>query len=273
MTGARPIVVNADDYGLNAGVDRAILTLAERGVVTSTSVMTLSPRWTGASRLLANAPLDRGLHLDLTSSFCALPCRLGSLMAAAWTGRLNRAAVRGAIDEQLGRFEAALGAPPDFVDGHQHVHQLPGIRQELVAALDARYGSGATKVRLRSCWSARWRGVKAAIIAAAGSRGLMKLARAHGHACNSDFVGVYDFSLTADLPALWRGWLEGAVGAPQRGMPLSMPLAMCHVGVDGQPPDDDPIWKARVREFEWLSSPRFCQLCAELGVTLCRAPR
>lgn len=266
MTGPKPFILNADDYGMSPGVDLAILRLAERRIVTSTSVMTLAPRWPEASLPLLDVPLDRGLHLDLTSPFVPNAYGLGGLMAAACARRLDRGAVRRAIHAQLDRFEAALRAPPDFVDGHQHVHQLPGVRDELVSALSERYGAAASRVRLRSCWSRRWRGAKAAIIAAAGARGLMRLARAHGHAVNSDFAGVYDFSPTARLPTLWRGWLCGLAGPD--------PLVMCHVGVDaGSPQDDDPICQARIREFDWFSSDEFGELCQTLGVAPARAPR
>jgi predicted glycoside hydrolase/deacetylase ChbG (UPF0249 family) len=266
MAGASSFVLNADDYGMDAGVDLAIRLLAERGIVTSTSVMTLGARWPEAARGLLDAPLDRGLHLDLTSPFAAGRHGLGGLMAAAYARRLDRTALRRVIDLQLDRFETALQAPPDFVDGHQHVHQLPGVRDEVIAALAARYGAAASRVRLRSCWSRRWRGVKAAVIAASGAWGLMRLARTHGFAFNSDFAGVYDFSPAAPLAALWRGWLGGMMG-PE-------PLAMCHVGVDADGPyGDDPIRLARVREFEWFSSAGFGELCEQLGVLPGRAPR
>ena len=97
MTGPKPFILNADDYGMSPGVDHAILRLAERGIVTSTSVMTLAPRWPEASRPLLDVPLDRGLHLDLTSPFVPNAHGLGSLMAAACARRLDRGAVRRAI--------------------------------------------------------------------------------------------------------------------------------------------------------------------------------
>jgi hypothetical protein len=274
----KPLILNADDYAMNEAVDEAVLRLAERGVVTSTSVMTLAPGWPNAARRLADAPLDRGLHLDFTSPFVDAATGLPQLMAAAYLRRLNRQSIRHAITEQLDRYEQALGAPPDFVDGHQHVHQLPVVRDELIGALADRYGAKASQVRLRSCLPRRQRGVKAAVIAATGARELIGLARKHGHPVNSDFLGVYDFSPKADLAALWRGWLSSLENSPQAGISFtpgaSFPLAMSHVGVDGPAASgDDTIRMARIREFGWLSSAEFSELCAELHVMLVRSPR
>ena len=64
-----PVIINADDYAMDEAVDAAILDLAERGVVTATSAMVLSPTWPEAAEALKDAPLSRGLHLDFTSPF------------------------------------------------------------------------------------------------------------------------------------------------------------------------------------------------------------
>src|SRR3954454_6238462 len=59
------VVVNADDLGLSAGVNRGIFEAHERGIVTSASLMV---RWAGAREgaayAKANPRLGVGLHLD-----------------------------------------------------------------------------------------------------------------------------------------------------------------------------------------------------------------
>jgi chitin disaccharide deacetylase len=260
----KSVIINADDYAMDEGVDAAVLTLARQGVVTATSAMVLSPRWPDAGRRLADVPVSRGLHLDLTSPFAeaghaGLARPLARLMAAAYGGQLDRSAVRRAIDGQLDRFEAVTHAPPDFVDGHQHVHQLPGIRAELIAALRDRFGQASRAIALRVCAARRWRGLKAFIIEHTGACAFAALAGARAHPMNSDFAGVYGFSPRADLAGLWRGWLAGLQG--------ERPLVMCHVAGDraaaGFP---DGIRAARVNEMKWLGSPAFEDLCAELGI-------
>jgi chitin disaccharide deacetylase len=260
----KSVIVNADDYAMDDGVDAAILALARQGVVTATSAMVLSPSWPAAARRLADARMDCGLHLDFTSPFAreqeaTLARPLPQLIAAAYAGRLERHALRGAIGRQLDRFDAAVQAPPAFVDGHQHVHQLPGIREALLAALRDRYGQAASAIGLRLCLTRRWRGLKAAIIAGMGGRALGRMIAAAGHSKNSDFAGVYGFSPAADLAALWRRWLTDVAG--------ERPLIMCHVAMDSAArwPADE-IRAARLNEWKWLGSTAFQDLCAELGV-------
>ncbi len=257
----RRFILNADDYAMDAAVDGAIEHLVHRGTITSTSAMVLSPRWPEAGRRLRDIAVDRGLHLDLTSGFASaiFPRRpLPALIIAAMSRQLDPETVRTAIQWQLDCFETVMASPPRFVDGHHHVHHLPIVREALIDALEARYGKEAKSISLRSCLSRRWRGLKAAIITATGAWGLTKLASRFGYHLNTDFIGVNDFSRAADLSALWRKWLTTMVGEE--------PLAMCHVALNQASMADDEIWGARIREFEWLSSQKFRDLCHELSV-------
>lgn len=258
----RPLILNADDYAMDEGVDAAVLALAARGTLTAASAMVLAPRWPEAGRRLADVEISCGLHLDLTSTFVPetnLPRALPALMGVAFLGQLDRAALKRTVERQLERYDGVMKAPPDFVDGHQHVHQLPGVREVLTQALRTRYGALAEGIALRLCLARRWRGLKAAIIEGTGASALARLAARGGHPANSDFAGVYGFSPGADLAHLWRGWLCGLVG--------EAPLIMCHVATQEAPGGaPDSIRGARLAEWRWLSSSAFGDLCTELGV-------
>src|SRR3712207_4468643 len=132
----RKVVLCADDYGLTEGVSRGILELAEIGRISATSAMTSLPDWprlAPALRPLAGR-IGVGLHLNFTTGtpLGPLPAlapngrfpALQDLLRRAFRGGLPAAEVRGEIDRQLDAFEHAFGAPPAFVDGHQHVHVL-----------------------------------------------------------------------------------------------------------------------------------------------------
>jgi predicted glycoside hydrolase/deacetylase ChbG (UPF0249 family) len=249
---------------MDEGVDAAVLALAAQGTLTAASAMVLAPAWPEAGRRLADVEISRGLHLDFTSPFVSAPAApraLPALMGAAFLRRLDSRALEHAIGEQLERYDGVMKAPPDFVDGHQHVHQLPVLRDALARALHARYGPRAAGIALRLCLARQWRGLKAAIIAGTGAGALAKLAASGRHPANTDFAGVYGFSPGADLARLWRGWLSGLVG--------EAPLIMCHVATNaaagGAP---DPIRAARLAEWRWLGSSAFRDLCTELGVGL-----
>ena len=125
------IVLCADDYGIAPGVSRAIRDLLERGRLSATSCMVVSPDFAAEGPRL-KPYLDRadiGLHLTLTQDR-----PLGALMRAAYLGRLDRQAIGAEIDRQVERFTRVLGRAPDFIDGHQHVHLLPAVREPVLEA-------------------------------------------------------------------------------------------------------------------------------------------
>jgi chitin disaccharide deacetylase len=263
------VIINADDYAMDAAVDAAILKLASLGSISAASVMVLSPRWPAAAHASRDAaPLSWGLHFDLTSAFVdgrLAGQSLVSLMAHAMARCLDRAALRREADRQLSLFEAGRKTVPDFIDGHQHVHHLPVIREVLLEALQDRYRGEAKRVGLRICKPRVWRGIKAAIIARSGASGLSQLAALGGHPVNSDFAGVYDFAANANLPAYWQGWAQRLAGP--------LPLIMCHVAAEsGEEGRGDPIRQARFREFAYLASGKFQALCQQCAMRPARWP-
>jgi predicted glycoside hydrolase/deacetylase ChbG (UPF0249 family) len=264
----RPLILNADDYAMDGAVDEAVLDLIGRGRVRAASAMVLAPRWKEAAADIRQVDADCGLHVDFSSDFAlsrfGLP-RLPQLIARAYAGGLRPDRIRAAVDTQLDLYEDAIGRPPDFVDGHQHVHQLPAIRHALMDAIAARYHAGAKHVGIRVCRARSWRGAKAHLIGRLGSAPLARLAARAGHPTSSDFLGVYAFSPAAPLPVLWERWLSALAG--------QTPLAMCHVAAEGRADPSDPIRPARLKEHAWLASDAFAELCARKGVTLSRWPR
>jgi chitin disaccharide deacetylase len=264
------LIINADDFAMDEAVDAGILRLAELGVVTATSAMALAPRWPEAARALRDAaPLSVGLHFDMTSAFSDSGFTeqgLSALLLRAQARLLNRGKLKREAERQLSAFDSAWGAPPAFVDGHQHVHHLPGIREALLDALWERYGGAAKCIGLRIAAPRRWRGLKAAIVAAAGAGAFARMAAGLGHPVNTDFAGVYDLTPGAELPALWKDWAAGLKG--------QLPLIMCHVATEAAkagPPDT--IRPARLREFEWLASAEFHSLLKQAGLSPAGWPR
>ena len=154
------LILCADDYALTEGVSRAIGELAAARRLSATSVMVTTPHWPAtAPRLRVHrGHLAIGLHLNLT-----LGEPLGAMPRLAPDGRLpgtQRADRPGAarhrrladeiaaeIERQLDAFEKGLGFPPDHIDGHEHVHVLPGIRQPLLEVVSRRYAGAKPLIR------------------------------------------------------------------------------------------------------------------------------
>ena len=144
--GQRRWVACADDFAIDGGAIDGILALIAQGRLTATSCLVDAPAWPAAARQLpaAGAPVDIGLHLNLTQAFArGAPAvwPLGELIVRSATGLLPRGVVRAAIRRQLDAFEDRLGRRPDYIDGHQYVHQFAGVRDSLIDELQRRYGA------------------------------------------------------------------------------------------------------------------------------------
>ena len=136
------IILCADDYGQNEPISQAIIALLKKNRLSATSCMTTSASWSLHASWLSDFrdAADIGLHFNLTigkplsqallnsHGFMSLP----KLIIYSYSGILNRAAITEELHSQLDHFEKALGCLPDFVDGHQHIHQLPMIRDVLL---------------------------------------------------------------------------------------------------------------------------------------------
>ena len=146
------LTITADDFGFGVPTSRGIITAHKAGVVTSTSLMAVTGDHAAASvALLADAPdLEIGMHLVLTGDSqkpivakrnSGLVGRNGmfhsllKLLWLAWYRRLDPNGVQDEICAQAEKCQALLGRAPAYVDGHHHAHQLPIVREALVAAI------------------------------------------------------------------------------------------------------------------------------------------
>lgn len=265
------VIVCADDYAQSAAIDAAILELINIGVLTATSCMTLSPRWAQSAKALTTQirqKADIGLHLDFTQYSQAIRLSHPQLVLRSLIGLLDSQAIVANIRQQLDAFEAAVGNAPDYVDGHLHVHQLPRIRQTLLAELGRRYGHlpAAQRPWLRVSSPPAGSGFKAKVIHWLGAQALRKEASAAGFAISPILLGVYDFQGNADsYLACWGQW---ANQLKQYSFTRSLPpVLMCHPSQPQQPFDgSDPIAAARVVEWQVMHADDFQQWLASEGV-------
>jgi hypothetical protein len=275
--GCRRIWLCADDYGISSAVNTAIRDLVVRGRINATSVMVIAPsfhRSEAISLQVLNAGLQRvaiGLHVTLTAPFRPLSpgfkpttngafLPLGKLLAYAALRQLDRRSLIDEITAQLRMFVHTFGRPPDFIDGHQHVHLFPQIREAVLAAAAA----SAPAAWLRQCGRAvppRFRfGDRKAWLLDRLSHDFRERANALGRRTNPAFAGAYEFRPKADFAALFAGFLEQL---PDGG------LIMCHPGfVDADLQRLDPLTRLREREYAFLAGAAFPELLASHGMTL-----
>ena len=263
-------VACADDYAIDGGAVDAILGLIDAGRLTATSVLVDAPLWRSTAPALVQAVAagggppraDVGLHLNLTQAFAGRAMQawpLRALIVRCAARLMERAPLRAAIERQLDAFEDALGRSPDYVDGHQHVHQFAQVREELLAALARRYPQRHPWIR-----STRRplgvRDAKARTIATLGDAGLRRQARLGGFATSDWMVGVYGFDGDADayLQRLEAWMREGPDGS----------VFMCHPASRAEA--GDAIGSARVVEQAVLAGPDFALALQRHGIRLVR---
>ena len=257
----RSFLLCADDFALHPRVDEAVLQLAQAGRLSATSCMATAPGWPQAAQLLQplRGRLQVGLHFNLTEGHGGTHAAQGlkSVLASSYARRWPAAQWRAAWQAQLDAFEDAWGAPPDFIDGHQHVHQLPGARAALLAELQARYpGSRQPWVRSTVPAGTLWRDPKAAVIALLGGWRSTALLRRAGIVVNPGFAGVYGFD--AASPEQYGVQMQRWLGHIAPGA-----LLMCHPASALVP--GDAIAAQRLVEFAYLRSAAFGELLARLG--------
>ena len=261
----KPLIVTADDFAQSADIDAGITALILKNRVSAASCLTMSPRWPVASNLLTNeirGLADIGLHLDFTQ-YAAYKLRLPILMARAFLQSLPKKEILISINAQLDRFEAALGTRPDYVDGHQHVHQLPQIREALLEVLVERYGNDLPWLRIAR--PLKQDGFKGKVIAALGASVLERQATDVGIKYTRHLLGVYGFDTSAaGYLACLDDWLSVAADPGKSGL-NGIHALMCHPATANDrnaPQEDDPIYAARAYEYEVLDGDGFGELLA-----------
>jgi hypothetical protein len=262
-----PIVFCADDFGLEAGVDQAIVALAGLGRISATGCLVQAPHFEQSARALKGLPIDLGLHLNLTEPLgqTGLCLPLGQLLWRTYSGLISKQAVAEQIDTQLDLFEQHVGQVPDFIDGHLHVHQFPVVRDVLLQAVRRRYSNNLPWIRdtRAASMSARLpvtQRLKAQLIGALGAASLVRQAQQLGIQSNRGFAGAYDF----DLPhpayeTMLSAWLEQAASHMLFMVhPATQASSALAFGVD------------RIEEYRVLSSDAFATRLQQRGLQITR---
>lgn len=281
----RQLCLCADDFGLSDGVCQGILRLVRQGRLQAVSVLaggSAWPHWAarlGAEPAVREGRVSVGLHFNLTegqplsSELRALWPRYPGLLALllrAHARRLPRVALQAEWRAQWNAFTAAAGRTPDHVDGHQHVHHLPQVRDIVLAGVlqgwpdahqaqaQAQAPSHRPAVRSTAPLLGSGHGFKRWVIAHSGGRALERALLERGLPHNLALTGAYDFAAT-DYRGLMQAWLARI---PARGG-----LLFCHPG-QADATTADAIAEARARELAYLGSPAFAHDLAAAGVVL-----
>jgi predicted glycoside hydrolase/deacetylase ChbG (UPF0249 family) len=272
----RRIWLCADDYGLAPGVNAAIRDLILNGRLNATSVMMAAPHC-GPDEAAALDELNSGktraalgLHVTLTGPLKPMspdfaPLRDGAflpvndMLKQASARRLKVEPLAIEIASQLRAFVETFGRLPDFIDGHQHVHLFPQVRDAFLKVV----AETAPTVWVRQCGRARPHRQlhdRKSLVLDILSLAFRRKAKRYGIATNRAFAGAYAFTADAKYDRIFPRFLSGL---PDGG------LIMCHPGfVDAELKRLDPLTTLREREFAYFKSDAFPRVLAEHGVAL-----
>jgi hopanoid biosynthesis associated protein HpnK len=151
----RRLIINADDFGLTAGVNRAIVEAHENGVVSSATLMANGRAFAQAVSLAQSTPgLGVGCHVVLVDGAPLLPqTQVHSLLdgsgnsagdarfregiskfgALAMLGRLAADEIEAEATAQIRKLQAS-GIPVTHLDSHKHTHLFPRVLRPLLRA-------------------------------------------------------------------------------------------------------------------------------------------
>lgn len=276
--GQKLLVLCADDFAISPGVSAAIIDLLAQRRLSATSCMTASPYWPSLASALRPfaGDADVGLHLTLTDArpLGKMPRLapdgrlppLGRLLPLALSRQLDLGEVAAEIRRQLDAFSSLSGCMPDFIDGHQHVHLLPGIRDEVLALFEGPLAGAQSYLRL--CWEpprqilARRVAVAKASLIAVLSLPLRRKAARLGIAGNDSFRGVSHFTSARAYAHAFPRFLRG---------PGERPIIMCHPGrADPELAAADALTTEREQEYAYFAGDRFLADLAAANSSLAR---
>ena len=146
----RRLIINADDFGLTRGVNRAVVELHQSGVLSSATLMTHAPATEDAIELaLATPSLGVGCHVVLvdgepvsnpsairtliepeTDRFYA---DLGTFVSRLLLGRIRPADIQAEAAAQISLLKSR-GIPLTHIDTHKHTHMFPAVLRPLLRA-------------------------------------------------------------------------------------------------------------------------------------------
>jgi chitin disaccharide deacetylase len=147
------LIVNADDFGLTAGVNQAVMELHRAGALTSATMMATASHFNQAVSVATQSPsLGVGCHIVLVDGTPALPPsaipslldtssqngtafrpKLGTFVTDLLCGRISDTEIEAEATAQIRKLQQA-GIEVTHLDTHKHTHMFPRVLRPLLRA-------------------------------------------------------------------------------------------------------------------------------------------
>jgi predicted glycoside hydrolase/deacetylase ChbG (UPF0249 family) len=269
------IILCADDYGQNAAISQAIVELIKAKRLSATSCLTTSPMLEDCGKLLLplKEQIDLGLHLNLTegkplTTMLESFDPLKTLLLKATLRQLDKATLAAEFNAQLDKFVDVFGQLPDFLDGHQHIHQFPVIRDVVLDLYNERLRANGTYLRCTYEPGSLGRVkdvayLKQLVIQLCGGIAFREEIDKDSIPHNNSFAGIYNFKHSHDYADFFPRFLKQINNGG---------LIMCHPGMMGVAgsTEEDEIITARHNEYNYFSSNGFIKVCNENHIRISR---
>lgn len=137
------LIATADDVGLHPGMTEGAIRAHRHGIITACSVVAGGAAFEDAVARLRDTPsLEVGVHLTLVEeralTAMRFPRRYTSFVPLYLLGAIGDAAIERELRAQIEKV-LATGLRVTHLNGHQHLHLLPGIFR-IVRRLAGHYG-------------------------------------------------------------------------------------------------------------------------------------
>ena len=254
-------ILCADDYSQNEAISDGILELIDKKRINATSSLVNSPLWSNAHHALLpyKTETQLGLHLNFTwgtplstawkKQYGTQFGNLGSVIKQCFLTRYSKQVLIAEITAQVDAFTHAMGMFPNFIDGHQHIHQLPGIRDVLIELYQTQQWTNFFRTTSNglSDYLSLNTFPKSQLIALLGASVFKKSLNKNNIQTNTSFAGIYNFENAAN----YRDYFKKFLKSTQTGG-----LIMCHPGKQS---DDtsDPLYQFRPLEWAYFMSEEF----------------
>ena len=161
------LIINADDFGLTGGVNRAVIELHRAGVLTSASLMARAGATNEAIELACATPtLGVGCHVVLVDGEPVLSpstlveartgrfhSTLSTFLGPLFLGRIRASEIVAETAAQIALLQSR-GVKLTHIDTHKHTHMFPSVLRPVLRAAKAA-GIRAVRNPFEPAWSLR----------------------------------------------------------------------------------------------------------------------
>lgn len=228
------IILCADDYGMEPEINKGILKLAQMQRLSAVSCMSNYPKWPSSAQQLKpyHKKISIGLHFNL-------PEQLPYLIIKAYLRLLNPYEIKMILEKQYALFCDHMGFEPDYLDGHQHIHALPTIRNVVLSFWQEKRPNKPIRITYTP-----QKMLKAKLINLLGGQKLKSLCEQHRIPHNNELCGIYNLNQKANYAIQFQKFLNES---------NEMGLIMCHPGSTNEP-------CFRMRELSYFISNDFAEI-------------